>query len=375
MRRKKFIYPVSSLAGSSLGNIFSLLKVHQVGRKYYFRAALTVLVAFIFTPLNWIEKVLWRRRINSFHIKQPPVFIVGFMRSGTTLLHNLLCQDPKAGYTTTLHTVFPHCVLTQKSWLGPFINMLVPDKRPFDNVSMDMRFPQEEEFALSNLQLHSVYNFFVFPSAFDWFIDHDYQPGSLPTDGLARWKKEYRQLVVKSLLNTKGERYISKNPQNIPRIELLNELFPGAGFVFIYRDPYVVVESLFNFILAIFNSIKLQEVPENFSRKNVARFYSIALNIYLENKNKKNTPFIYEVKMEDFVRDQIGGLRKIYQSFGMAGFEEAVPAFEAYLSNNPPTRNEKYPIHEDTIYYINLYASGIVTELGYPLRNLPAKYT
>jgi hypothetical protein len=217
-----------------------------------------------------------------------------------------------------------------------------------------------------------VYNFFVFPSAFDWFIDHDYQPGSLPPEGLERWKKEYRQLVVKSLLNTKGSRYISKNPQNIPRIGLLNELFPGAGFVFIYRDPYIVVESLYNFILAIFNSIKLQEVPLTFSRKNVARFYSIAFNIYLENKKKKDAPFIYEVKMEDFVRDQIGGLRKIYKSFGLAGFEDAVPAFETYLSKNPPTRNEKYSIHEDTIYYVNLYASGIVEELGYPLRNLPA---
>ena len=369
MRRKNFTYPVTSLAGSTPGNIIRILKKHRVEPRYYFKTALSFIVAMIFIFFNFLEKLLWGKRIRNYRTEEAPLFIIGFNRSGTTLLHNLLCQDEKAGYTTTLQTVFPHCVLTQKWWLGPIINFFVPSKRPFDNVSMDVDFPQEEEFALASLQLHSIYNFFLFPADFDWFIDNDYFPGSLPPGDLETWKKEYRRMVVKSLMNTKGIRYISKNPQNIPRVGILQELYPGAGFIFIYRDPYVVVESLYNFIHGIFPGVKLQEVPEDFTRKKVAWFHSIAMNHYLSIKKEPGAPLFYEIRMEDFMKDKIGEIRKIYTYFGMDGFERSLPAFEAYLNNNPKTNHDPYEIHPETIYYVNLYASEIVTRLGYSLRN------
>ena len=368
MRRKSFTYPVTSLAGSTPGNIIKLLKIHRIEPGYYFKTALSFIVAAIFTLFNLLENLFWGKRIRNFHFKEPPLFIIGFNRSGTTLLHNLLCQDPKAGYTTTLQTVFPHCVLTQKWWLGPVINFFVPSERPFDNVSMDVNFPQEEEFALASLQLHSIYNFFLFPADFDWFIDNDYFTGALPARDVDKWKKEYQRMVIKSLLNTKGVRYISKNPQNIPRVEILQELYPGAGFIFIYRDPYVVVESLYNFIHGIFPGVQLQKVPADFSRKNVARFYSIAIQHYFKMKENPDSPSFYEIRMEDFMKDKIGELRKIYSRFGLDGFEKSLPAFEAYLNGNPPSRHDPYKIHEETIQYVNLYASEIVAKLGYPIR-------
>ena len=244
----------------------------------------------------------------------------------------------------------------------------MPSERPFDNVSMDVDFPQEEEFALASLQLHSIYNFFLFPSDFDWFIDNDYFTGSLPARDIERWKKEYQRMVIKSLLNTKGIRYISKNPQNIPRVEILQKLFPKSGFIFIYRDPYVVVESLFNFVHGIFPGVQLQKVPSDFSRKQIARFYAIAMKHYFEMKKKSDSPSFYEIRMEDFMKDKIGELRNIYTYFGLNGFEQSLPAFQAYLNENPRARHDPYEIHKDTVHYVNHYASEFVTKLGYSLR-------
>jgi hypothetical protein len=368
MRRNSFTFPVSSLAGTTPANIIRILRHHKVEPKFYLKLSLSFTVAAIFGLFRMAEGIFYGKKIKRHSLKENPLFIIGFNRSGTTLLHNLLCQDPRAGYTTTLQTVFPHCFLSQRGWLGPLSNFLVPEKRPFDNVPMNMNFPQEEEFALANLQSYSIYNFFVFPKDFDRILDRQYDPANMSEKGLARWKREYRRMVIKSLLGTGGERYISKNPQNIPRVSLLKELFPGSHFIFIYRDPYKVVESWFNFIMAIFKGIRLQEVPDDFSRKQVARYYALAVKHYFEIKGKPDAPEIMEIRMEDFMKDKIAGLRDIYRFCDMAGFEESLPAFNKYLVEHPVAPHETNHIHADTIRYVNQYAADMVTRLGYPLK-------
>ena len=367
IRGKSFKFPITSFAGTTPGNILKVLRMHQAEPKYYVKLVLSFLVSLIFVLFNLVEKLIWGRKISTYSLSEPPVFIIGFNRSGTTLLHNLLCQDPQAGFTSTLHTVFPHCVLSQKWWLGPVFNAIVPDKRPFDNVSMNMDFPQEEEFALANLQPFSIYNFFLFPKEFDYIIDHEYATGTLPEPDIIQWKKEFKKMVIKSLLNTKGNRYVSKNPQNIPRVQLIRDLFPDARFIFIYRDPYVVVESLYHFLLAIFPGVQLQQVPVDFTRRNVARFYTIAMQSYFKAREDFGSALFYEIKMEEFMKDKIGSLRKLYDALGISGFEKAVPAFEKFLSGNPREKHA-YEIHPETVQYVNEMAADIVKQLGYPIR-------
>ena len=368
MRGKKFSFPITSFAGTTPLNMIRVLRLHKPDRPYYLKLVLSFIVSLIFLVFNLYEKLRWGRRIARYQFSQDPVFIIGFNRSGTTLLHNLLCQDAQAGYTSTLHSVFPYCVLSQKWWLGPLFNRIVPDKRPFDNVSMDMNFPQEEEFAMANLQPFSVYNFFLFPREFDQIIDHEYITGRLPQRDLNRWKRQFKEMVIKSMLNTAGTRYVSKNPQNIPRIDLLKDMFPGAHFIFIYRDPYVVVESMYHFVLAIFPGVQLQEVPADFSRRQVARFYAMAMQCYFSAREVYGADAFYEIKLEEFMQDKIGGLKKVYDAIGAGGFEESLPAFKKFLSGNPREKHA-YEIHPETIRNVNELASGIVIKLGYPIRD------
>jgi hypothetical protein len=106
MRRKSFTFPVSTLIGSNLSNIRAIFRNHKPERKYYPKLALTLLVVGFFEVFHLWERLRWDKKIRAFRLEKPPVFIIGFWRSGTTLLHNLMCQDPEASFTTTLHTVF-----------------------------------------------------------------------------------------------------------------------------------------------------------------------------------------------------------------------------------------------------------------------------
>ena len=75
----------------------------------------------------------------------------------------------------------------------------------------------------------------------------------LAEEKISRWKTEYVRMIRKAMLNTKGDRFISKSPSNMARISKILEIFPDARFIFIYRDPYKTVESFYRFFQEILN--------------------------------------------------------------------------------------------------------------------------
>jgi hypothetical protein len=368
MRRKSFTFPVSTLIGSNVSNIRAIFRNHKPAKKYYPKLALTLLIVGIFEALHAWERMRYGRKIRSSHMQEPPVFIIGFWRSGTTLLHNLLCQDPDASYTTTMQTVFPHMFLSQRLWLKPLINLLLPVSRPFDNVRMDMDFPQEEEYGMTNVQPCSLYNFFQFPGDFDDIVEHEITPEGSGRQEVNSWMSQYRLLIAKAGVNTGGIRYISKNPCNLARIPLLQNMFPQARFIFIYRNPYQVVESLYRFYLAVIPGVKLQEMAPDFSREKIVKIYVNMMQRYQADKSLLSGQDLKEIRMEDFLHDKISHLAGIYQTFHMGSFDKVKPYIEEYLRENAGYSRESYEIHPDTYRLVNQHAAEMVTSLGYPIQ-------
>ncbi len=365
MRRNSFRFPVTTLAGSSLKNINALHYIHYVEPKYRWKFILSCAAAGILEPFTQAERILWHKRIRDHRLKNPPVFIIGFWRSGTTLLHNLLCQDPEAAYTTTFQTVFPNLLLTQSWWLKPLINHLLPAQRPYDNVSMDMDFPQEEDFGLMNIQPSTIYKFFLFPAEFDQIIDRELYTGNLSPHLIAQWQEAYRGMIAKAVFNTGGTRYIGKNPCHLTRIGVLKEMFPESKFIFIHRHPYKVIESLYHFIFSIFPGVQLQDVPVDFSRRKVLTLYKKAMDAYFRDRGQIPSSNLIELKMDDFVRDIPGNLKEIYDKFGLGDFNKVSSRFNQYLEKNPAPEHKPNPPVPETIGLVDQYASGIMQKLGY----------
>ena len=83
----------------------------------------------VLSAVNWLQKAV---------VGQGPgglggsIFIVGYWRSGTTLLHELLCSDTRYTFPTTYACMNPHhFVLTQANELK---KKLPATKRPMDDV-------------------------------------------------------------------------------------------------------------------------------------------------------------------------------------------------------------------------------------------------
>ncbi len=365
MRRTKFDFPVTTLAGSTLKNFFALHRSHAVEPRYRTKFYLTAAVAAIFEIFNFIERITWQGRIRNHKLKTPPIFIIGFWRSGTTLLHNLMCQDPEASYTTTFQAVFPNLMLTQSWWLKSLLNYFIPEARPFDNVRMDVDFPQEEEFGMMNVQPYTIYKFFIYPADFDRIIEEELFTGNLPPEKIAQWKEQYAAMIAKAEFNTGGSRYIGKNPCNLARIGLLKSMYPDAKFIFIHRNPYQVTESLYKFILSIFEGVQLQDTPATYTRETVVRLYEKIMLNYFRDREALPASELIEIRMDEFVKDKQGHLRKIYETFGLGDFERVLPHIEKFLVENPYAKDEPVQPEPETIALVNRYAAYVVKKLGY----------
>jgi len=368
---RPFKFPVSILIGSTPANILQVIKGYRIDLRYYPKFLLTFLVSMIFEVMNLAERLIYRKKIKTIRAEQPPVFIVGFWRSGTTLLHSLLCQDPQAGYVNTFHGVFPNLVLTQKKWLKALINILLPKKRPFDGYSLDMDLPQEEDFAMLSLQAKSIYKMFYFPKDFDEIYKKELYFEQLSDVHRKRWENEYLTLINKAMLNTGGKRYISKNPCNIFRIKTLTRLFPDARFIFIYRSPYTVVESLYRFVNEVLPGSELQHREGGILREHFARLYKDSLHEYMNVKERINPGNLMEIRYEDFKKHPVEKLREIYTLFNIPGIEEALPRMESYLKNNHPDGRKPYQIAPEIYQLVNQYAEDIVKSLGYQIIEPP----
>ena len=335
--------PLSPLAGATFTTFFNALQPHRVNSSRYIKIIFTFLLIAIGTLFHWCDLLYFRRRLAAFRLQEPPVFILGHWRSGTTLLHNLLTRDPAAGFVTTYQAVFPNNL--RSAWLfKTFMRIFMPRVRPGDQLELAVNLPQEEEYALSNLTHMSYYHFFYFPALYQEFYRKYVRFESIKTEEKLRWESIYKHMVFRAAMESGGGRMVLKNPVNTGRIPVLLEIFPEARFIFLIRNPVEVYLSSVKFFTQLFPVLNLEDFTEGEIREMVLNTYVSLLEDYLRHRvlvpEKKLLEIRYEHLMEQPL--QIAGL--IYRAFSMPGIEEMEPVFAAYLKSKRDHVTDVYRI-------------------------------
>ena len=131
----------------------ALLKLFKRGHySFTLNCIPDVLALFLWVPWNSvlyrISEAKYRRAAEALPLDQPPVFVIGHWRTGTTFLHDLFSVDPNLAYPTTFECFFPHHFLLTENTLPKIMKVLLPKKRPQDDVPVGFDRPQEEEFGM-----------------------------------------------------------------------------------------------------------------------------------------------------------------------------------------------------------------------------------
>lgn len=348
MARRQFeIPPVLPLIGSKMGNFVRIIRNGKIERRYYGKVALTGLIILLATPFHMLDSWYFKGRIKKYRFGKPPLFIIGHWRSGTTLLHNCLCQDRTAAYLTTYHSLFPNN-LRSKLIFKTFSRIGMPEKRPSDNMELNVSYPQEEEFALGNLHANFYYRFFYFPGEYRKYYE---ESAHLDVTGARKeaWKKAYVRLLKKAALNTGGERLIVKNPVNTARIRTILEIFPDAKFLFIYRNPVSVFLSTQRFFQSLFPSIWLHSVDREYINHMILDVYIKMMKDYTEGKQLIPAGNLMELRFEDFESRPIACLRSIYTKLLKEDFETIRNKMVQYLKSIRNYRKNDYATNKRTV--------------------------
>ena len=316
--------------------------------RYYPRILTAGIIGTFGSPFRFYESRRLDKKINQIEISKQPVFILGHWRTGTTHLHNLLCQNPRFGWVTMLQAAFPRSFMSTNVFKN-LMKKIIPKTRPMDNMKMGVFEAQEEEMALGNLFPYSFYNAFYFPLKMKEHYYKFIRFRSISNKILTQWKKVYYNLLQKTTLYMNGKRLILKNPANTARIQYLLELFPDAKFIHIYRNPYVVYASTRNFYKKAIEGFMLQKISDSQIEENVFWLYKQMMKCYFDERKLIPSENLVEVKFENLEQNPIQHLESIFTRLKLKNFERIRSKFRSYIEGIKNYKKNKYKLNDATI--------------------------
>ncbi len=308
------------------------------------------LFSFLTWPFQWLQKVIFNRRINKVNLQEnPPVFILGHWRSGTTHLHYLMSKDPQFGYLNSYKAFLLNVSLIGRTWLKFILSPLMPKTRPQDNVPMTVDAPAEEEQPLTNLSTRSGMHSFFFPKNLSYHKKYNLFEGITKREKRL-WKRDYTYLLkLISYTNGGKKPLVLKNPHNTGRVKELLELFPNAKFVFIHRNPYEVFHSSRHLYHTMLKSQFLHEFTDEDIDERVFYNFTSTMKKYVQETHLIPKGNLVELSYDELDADPMTTMERIYSELSIENFETAQPHMNEYLAkvnnykkNNFPDLDENY---------------------------------
>ena len=345
---------------------------HGVDREYR-RRYLGILAAdAMIAPMRCWQSMLYGGRISRTEIHPRPLFLLGFWRSGTTLLHNLLSMDPQWGFVSTYQAAMPEAFLAGQRRVRRMIERTLPANRGVDNIPVDLAMPQEEEIALDCMCGFSPYVYLHFPRTGEHTLDYLFAEDRLDNARREGWRREFTRMLRMASYHMGGKSLLLKSPSNTSRITALLKMFPEARFVYIQRDPYDTLRS-YAYLLRMMNDWHaLQRVDFDGLLLKQADVYRQMAEAYLEQRGLIPDGRLVEISYEELEQDKAGQIRRIYEELGLDGYADFEPRLTEYVASIEGFQKNPSHVSDRMIELVNQYVPFLVSEYGYEFRHVSA---
>jgi omega-hydroxy-beta-dihydromenaquinone-9 sulfotransferase len=309
-----------------------------------------------------IQHAGYRDRIQSTE-PLPPIFLLGFWRSGTTLLHELFCCDARFGFPSTYACLNPSHFLLTEHWNRRHPQPLA--RRPMDDMQYSWISPQEDEFALLALGARSPYEALVFPSLMR-------ETRSLldlrgfPRQEQEQWEEAFRYFL-RLLTVQQSKRMVLKSPPHGFRLSSLVRLFPQACYVMIERNPYEIFASnlkLWNTLLDLYS---LEPVSQSEIEAFVLEAYGLHEEIVAETMRRLNAPAMARVRFEQLVAEPVSQMERLYAELDLGDFSRVRPRLEEHVARVAGHKRNSFRVSPSQIERVDAAWGEWIQKKGYRL--------
>lgn len=305
-----------------------------------------------------------RLRMTAEHRRHPeiaarpierPLFILGLPRTGTSILHELLAQDPANRVPMTWEVMHPwppperatyesdpRIAQVEKHFAG--VDRLIPNFKSMH--PMGATLPQEcvaltaHDFA--SMVFHPTYRV---PAYQTWLDGAD----------LRGVYTSHRRQLQYLQWRCPGERWVLKSPGHLWALDALLDVYPDARIVQTHRDPLKVVASLTSLVTLLrsmaSDRVDALEIGADWTALLAA---GLERSIAVRARRLPEGPQVIDVHFADLVRDEIGTVRRIYDHFGLTLGAEAEARMRRFLAANP---RDKHGTHRYTLARAGLDAT------------------
>jgi hypothetical protein len=172
----------------------------------------------------------------------------------------------------------------------------------------------------------SFYNCFYFPSNIREIFATEVLFDNATVGQIDHWTRSLRLFLGKIAALHPGRRLLVKNPAHSARIQRLRDMFPGAKFIHIFRDPGDVAASTRKLYLRMMEVVALQEYDASRIDAHVAWSYPRLMDRLQSGLMQLPQEDFVEVTYAELVEAPLAVLESVYRRLRVPGFDEAAPA-------------------------------------------------
>jgi hypothetical protein len=287
-----------------------------------------------------------------------PIFVVGFPRTGTTLLHNLLCQDRRGRPLLLWEVLEP---IPPPGFDPGIEDPRIGRGRQYVWVANRFGAPQfttihplnaEGPEECSSLLLYSFRSpGFLYlggvRSYMDWLRDRGEE------DRLCVYR-EYRRQLQLMQWRRPGRHWVLKSPMHLWGLDALLQVFPDAHVIQTHRAMNKVIPSIFS-LQAVSRGVFSDYVDCHQIGKEIGDYH----HHFFEPMVKARAAHpgrVFDLQYADLVRDPVAAVQSIYEHFQIAPEKGMEERMRRWLADNP---QNKHGVHRYTLGQFGLTEADI----------------
>jgi hypothetical protein len=276
---------------------------------------------------------------------QKPILILGFGRSGTTILFEIMAQDPQFRVVKKWEALFPcpppeaqsrvadpRIALAEK--ISGFSENIIPEFKSMHKLGGDLPV-ESAEFVYFTFLSEIFPMIFQVPTYARYLADQD-----------RRYTFQWQKTFLKLLQSTQPpRRWLMKGPSHLPYLAEWLDVYPDARIIFTHRDPIVSADSVVSLHGALYwwrtdhpwgdGSIDEWFIPEERAKiwdGIIERMESGAI------PTENTAHFQYH----EFMIDPIDSIKKLYADLSLTLLPEVEEQMRAYLAERPQEQFGKH---------------------------------